>query len=204
MAISRVILNKNNTTTVLMNLQGDTATASDVLSGKTFHLANGTQATGTATDIVKLIDGTITNYSNDDNITLRDSAFQGCVYLTSVNLSELVNVPLNAFYGCVALETINLPSAKTLNNYCLANTNISSIELPSVETIKSYAFYYSENLEELILSGETMVTLENIDAFTGTKITASTGSIKVPASLVDTYKADAKWLTFASQIEAIA
>lgn len=35
--------------TVLIDLTGDTAVASDVASGKTFHLASGLQATGTAT-----------------------------------------------------------------------------------------------------------------------------------------------------------
>ena len=33
---------------MLIDLTGDTATASDVAQGKTFHLANGTQTTGTA------------------------------------------------------------------------------------------------------------------------------------------------------------
>lgn len=43
MAKNKVIYNGNT----LIDLTGDTATASDVASGKTFHLASGVQATGT-------------------------------------------------------------------------------------------------------------------------------------------------------------
>lgn len=42
MAINKIMQNGNT----LMDLTGDTATAADVTSGVTFHLANGQQATG--------------------------------------------------------------------------------------------------------------------------------------------------------------
>lgn len=45
MAVSKVAYNGQT----LIDLTGDTATAADVLTGKTFHLANGEQATGTNT-----------------------------------------------------------------------------------------------------------------------------------------------------------
>lgn len=44
MAVNKVVLNEET----LIDLTGDTATAADVARGKTFHLANGEQATGTA------------------------------------------------------------------------------------------------------------------------------------------------------------
>lgn len=44
MAVNKVILG----TETLLDLTGDTATAEDVAEGKTFHLASGVQATGTA------------------------------------------------------------------------------------------------------------------------------------------------------------
>lgn len=43
MTVANKIIYGNNT---LIDLTGDTATAADVLSGKTFHLASGVQATG--------------------------------------------------------------------------------------------------------------------------------------------------------------
>lgn len=42
MAVNKVIYGNNT----LIDITGDTATASDVLSGETFHTADGTQATG--------------------------------------------------------------------------------------------------------------------------------------------------------------
>lgn len=48
MAVNKVVYNDGGTERTLVDLTGDTATAPDVASGKTFHLASGALATGTA------------------------------------------------------------------------------------------------------------------------------------------------------------
>lgn len=57
MAVNKVVLGDE----VLLDLTGDTATAADVAVGKTFHLASGVQATGTAPESTPAtIEGTYT------------------------------------------------------------------------------------------------------------------------------------------------
>lgn len=48
MAINKVVYGND----VLIDLSSDTAEASDVAQGKTFHLKNGAQAVGTAEDLI--------------------------------------------------------------------------------------------------------------------------------------------------------
>ena len=48
-----------------------------------------------------------------------------------------------------------------------------------------------------------MATLGNTNAFSNTPIKSGNGYIYVPAALVDSYKADSKWSTYANQIRAI-
>ena len=62
---------KNNTT--LIDLTNDTATAADVLPGKTLHLASGVTATGTGANFV-ITENTVFNIEGVTfNIVLKDS-----------------------------------------------------------------------------------------------------------------------------------
>lgn len=62
---------KNNTT--LIDLTNDTATAADVLPGKTLHLASGATATGTGDNFV-ITENTVFNIEGVTfNIVLKDS-----------------------------------------------------------------------------------------------------------------------------------
>jgi hypothetical protein len=86
-------------------------------------------------------------------------------------------------------------------------------EVPPVETesiesaylavteIGAYAFFNNE-LSSLTLMASSVVTLGD-HALDGTPIAGGTGSIRVPARLVDEYKADPMWSAYAEQIYAI-
>ena len=80
-------------------------------------------------------------------------------------------------------------------------TSLSSIMLPlAYPTIGTYLFNGCSSLKTLILRSETMVTLSALSAFTGCHADLR---IYVPASLLDTYKADATWSTIENKIFAL-
>lgn len=78
--------------------------------------------------------------------------------------------------------------------------SIQSADL-SVTEIGAYAFC-NNDLQSLTLRSNTVCTLGDY-ALEGTPISDGSGSIYVPANLVDAYKADSSWSAYASQITSI-
>lgn len=73
-----------------------------------------------------------------------------------------------------------------------------------VTEILAQTFIGCSALETLILRGDTTVTtLGATSAFTGTPIESGTGYIYVPSALLDDYKDETNWATYADQFRAI-
>ena len=85
------------------------------------------------------------------------------------------------FYGCTALTTVDLPAATSIGdgafNGCTALTTV------------------------ILRSSTVCVIFEN--TFLWSTIESGTGYIYVPRALVDSYKVDTTWSTYAAQIRAI-
>ena len=156
------------------------------------------------------------------------SAFHYCYSLTSITLPDgVTSIGGNAFYNCYALTSITIPSSVTsINSYafysCYALTSITlpdgvtnigssafqscyaltSITIPSgVTSIDSYAFSTCYGVKYYDFTALTAVpTLATPNAFTGI---AADCEIRVPASLVDEWKAAANWSTYADYIVGV-
>lgn len=158
------------------------------------------------------------------------AAFMSCSKLTSVSFPDCTIVASSAFYACSSLTAVTLPVCKTINpstfRNCISLTSVgipvcsqigaaafqSCKLLPVLDApllkISSNAFSGCSKLSALILRASSCATLSNVNAFNGTPMSVSTyigkfGSIYVPLSLVDTYKAATNWVTFSNRITAI-
>ena len=125
------------------------------------------------------------------------------------NLSMAANVTstgVNVFYACYALHTVNLPSLISINSNLFAYSSLlKRLDFPSVESISGGAFSGCSRLVTLILrKADTVCTLENVSAFSGTSIAKGTGFVYVPDDLVEQYKAATNWSTYANQIKPIS
>ena len=135
-------------------------------------------------------------------------AFYGCKNITLTELpNSIQTIGTYAFYGCNNITLTSLPEnlklvAKSAFNGCTSLTSILIHE--STYHIASYGFSDCSTLSTLILKRkESVVELENKNAFNGTPIGNKQGYIYVPSALIEEYKTTTNWSTYANQFRAI-
>lgn len=164
------------------------------------------------------------SYAEDSNIR----TLQGCDKLESVIMPNCVKISVQMFQNCSQLRDVVLsPNLTIVQDYGCANTGIEEFIYPKAEIrgLSVFAgcaqlrkvdieglyhrntnqlFANTSSLETLIIrNGNQIQKISTVTTFTGSTIESGTGFIYVPRILVDLYKADSIWSTFASQIRAI-
>lgn len=116
--------------------------------------------------------------------------------------AEQVTTSIDEFLDDTAENIVT--DATIVRSYaCYYQTALSQAVLNNCTVINEYAFANS-GLEKLIIYTQSLCTLTSTTAFEGTTIEAGTGSIYVPDSLVDTYKAATNWNIYADQIVGVS
>ena len=133
--------------------------------------------------------------------TVGESAFRGCTSLSQVSLPVCEYIKSNAFNYCISLSQVSLPVCSYIGsnvfNQC---SSLSQISLPVCSYIDNYVFRNCSSLSIITIGYSGVCSFPYSNAFFNTKITSSTGSIYVPASLVDSYKSATNWSYFSTQI----
>ena len=157
-----------------------------------------------------------------------DNIFTSCASLASIAIpNDVTKIASSAFSECYALASIAIPGGvKTIENYAFSYCNaLASITLPnsvtslgtsalsgcsslasitmsdSVTSIEQRAFNYCYGVAFYDFTAHTTVpTLVNTNAFTGISADCQ---IRVPASLVDAWKAATNWATYADHIVGV-
>lgn len=132
--------------------------------------------------------------------------FRNYESLAVVDFPSVTSAGVNIFYACYALHTVNLPSLISISSNMFAYSSLlKRLDFPSVESISGGAFSGCSRLVTVILrKADTVCTLENVSAFSGTSIAKGTGFVYVPDDLVEQYKAATNWSTYANQIKPIS
>lgn len=100
---------------------------------------------------------------NPDAIDYADTKFIGCKRLKTANLSALSIIWEYMFCDCISLTEVILPNNPLIFcEFCFANTNISSIEIPSGSIIQKYAFMHCKNLKEITWNNNINVSFTSI------------------------------------------
>lgn len=155
--------------------------------------------------VYQILDRSISgHYENDQFTTIRGYSFKDCKKLTSVNFANVTSVGRAGFVECSALEYAHLPLTTVIESQVFQNcTALKKVDTGAKLRIENSSLGGCTSLEALILRSETLCTLVNTGAFTNTSIANGTGYIYVPKALVDSYKAETNWSTYAEQIRAI-
>ena len=133
------------------------------------------------------------------------SAFYYCCPLASITIPDgVTSIGDSAFSECSSLASITIPNGvTTIKSSAFANCeSLASITIPNgVTSIKTYAFYYCGGIAFYDFSNHTSVpALSSTTAF---EEIAADCQIRVPAALVDTWKAATNWSTYASYIVGV-
>ena len=131
-------------------------------------------------------------------------AFQSCTSLTSVYFPKAYGTGNNAFQYCSALTSVSFPLATSIYSYAFQYcTALTSVSFPKVTDISASVFQGCTSLTSVYLTNSQVCTLRLSNAFSNTGIWSDKGSIFVPASLVNSYKAATNWAFFSNRIFSI-
>ena len=131
-------------------------------------------------------------------------AFRGCTSLTQVNLPMCSYINRYTFIYCSSLSQISLPMCSRIGMYVFTYCPLTQVSLPMCSFIGNYTFQNCSSLSIITIGYSSVCNLINSMTFDHTQITPSTGSIYVPASLVDSYKSATNWSYFSTQIFPIS
>ena len=128
-------------------------------------------------------------------------AFMSCFSLSQISLPKCSYMSVWAFRMCYSLNQVSLPVCSIISDRAFQDcSSLSQISLPVCSIIGYNEFDGCSSLSIITIGYSGVCRLNNIEAFTNTQITSSTGSIYVPTSLVDAYKSATNWSYFSTQI----
>ena len=206
-----------------------TGTGADIIDGLLEHELEGFYSN----DRVKSI-GYGTFYSNTKltgvdfpNVTtIQNYAFNGTSNMTTMNFPKLKTANGSAFAGS-GVEEVYLPELTTMATYTFANTSktktinlpklgivqsngfksntgVTTVDLGACTSIYATGFDSCSSLAKLIIRTSSVCTLRNTSGLTNTPIASGTGYVYVPDNLVDSYKGETNWSTYANQIKGLS
>ena len=142
---------------------------------------------------------------HDGVTSVGSNTFRDCYSLTSITIpNSVTSIDAAAFYDCYSLTSITIPNSVTsigfnMYYYCYS---LTSITIPnSVTSIGSSAFQNCYGAAFYDFTAYTTVPkLASTNVFTSIPADCQ---IRVPASLVDAWKAATNWSTYADHIVGV-
>ena len=133
------------------------------------------------------------------------SAFHNCSSLSQISFPMCNYIDRSAFNNCGSLSQLILPVCSYIGSNAFYNcSSLSQVSLSVCSYIGGLAFYNCSSLSIITIGYSGICSLGDAQVFFTTQITSSTGSIYVPASLVDEYKVTLRWSYFSTQIFPIS
>lgn len=154
---------------------------------------------------------------------IKSFAFAYCENLYAVDFPELIHIDVSAFERTSNLHNIFFQNVETLNSNAFRYSGIEDatfpsclglgsaafgsckslkeIKIPKCKSLSTYAFSGCSALEKIFLDGVTDVP--QLGSF-GLNSTPDTVKIIVPDALVDSFKVDTNWSTYANRIIGVS
>lgn len=130
-----------------------------------------------------------------------NECWRGCTSLTAAKLPKVSNPGTSTFLGCTSLKTIVLPAIASNfgGTFAQGCTSLLAIDINHTgsRSMGANMFNGDSQLTTIVLRGSSVLALSNVNAFTGTPFDngGAGGTIYVPSSLINSYKAASNWAT---------
>ncbi len=130
--------------------------------------------------------------------TVGENAFDMCRAITAIDLPACVTIGKDAF-GSMSYTSINLPVCTTVGEGALRDFKGQVLRLPAVQTMGREQFRYCENMTDLYLGYDGVVTVtreaeyRDWEMFPRTYGTPMTINVHVPAGQLANYQSDTIW-----------
>ena len=126
-----------------------------------------------------------------------DDTFKGCTRLTDVNLPKAEYIGTLFHQNNISLESVVYPSAKAIYRESFGGcTKLKKVDIGvTTEFMRTEVFIGCTSFDTLILRGNSVSTLSNVNNFNGGAFAegASGGTIYVPSALIESYKTATNW-----------
>ena len=155
------------------------------------------------TDYLSVSKSDITGVSLPECKYLYDETFYNYSSLTQVSLPECRYISDFAFNYCISLSQVSLPECRYIGEGVFQGcSSLTQVSLPECSYIGAGAFGDCLPLMSITIEYSSVCNMNvtPVDPFNGTYIGYGTGSIYVPASLVEAYKSAPFWSKYSSQI----
>lgn len=149
----------------------------------------------------KVINKTVTDIFIDTNIGAY--AFFDCSKINPTFGDNCNRIGALAFQNCGGIVEINTNKVTVIDSNAFIGCNLVKIVLPNILDLNNGAFARCKNLISVIISNNKICTLKHVAVFLDTPIAQGTGYIYVPKSLIEQYKVETNWVTYANQFRAI-
>ena len=148
----------------------------------------------------------LTSITIPDSVTnIGNSIFNSCYSLASITIHNgITSVGDSAFHNCRSLASITIPNGITSVGYSIFNNcySLASITIPNgITSVGDSAFKNCRGVVFYDFTACTTVpTLASTTAFTGIPADCK---IRIPAALVNAWKAATNWATYADHIVGV-
>ena len=168
------------------------------------NYTNTVDSMGDAAICKALLEKTLVEITDTHCTTIGGYAFYKFYDLRKAIFENATRIEQYAFAYCSKLETVEIPLAENVGYFAFYEcTKLKKADFPNVKSVNRYAFNGCTALETLVLRSTTMATLLDVNALVDTRIEDGKGYIYVPSALIDSYKADSKWSTYANQFRVL-
>lgn len=163
------------------------------------------------------LDGTLTHIDSDVSKVISYACY-GITTLKTVNLPKATSIGSYAFRGCSGMTSFSAPRATTVSSYAFYGcSNLLEVNFQNISSVAGTCFYqctklkkadfgvkmktlngsslaYCSALNHLVLRYPDGVVIIATNTFAGANFD---GYVYVPSALVETYKTDGNWDSYA-------